>query len=96
MISIFIITLISIFITFKRLEKQYTFVDTAGVRRKSKIKDAVEKFSIIKTLQAIHQAHVVIVMLDAQQGVTDQDIYGIRVAGSYCCGHFGIYGKIRI
>lgn len=52
---------------------KYELIDTAGVRRRSRVSDAVEKFSIIKALQAIDRAHVVVLMLDAREGVTDQD-----------------------
>jgi GTP-binding protein len=51
----------------------YELIDTAGVRRRSRISDVVEKFSTIKALQAIDRAHVVILMLDASEGLTDQD-----------------------
>ena len=63
----------SISIPFERDGQQYTLIDTAGVRRKGKIKEAIEKFSVVKTLQALEDAHVVVVVLDAQQGITDQD-----------------------
>lgn len=53
--------------------QKYLLVDTAGVRRRSKISDAVERFSTIKALQAIEGAHVVVLMLDAREGLTDQD-----------------------
>ena len=53
--------------------QKYLLVDTAGVRRRSKIADAVERFSTIKALQAIDRAHVVVLMLDASEGLTDQD-----------------------
>jgi GTP-binding protein len=59
-----------------RLERdgqQYLLIDTAGVRRRSRISDAVERFSTIKALQAIERAHVVVLMLDAHEGLTDQD-----------------------
>jgi len=52
---------------------KYELIDTAGVRRRSRVTDMVEKFSIIKALQAIDRAHVVILMLDASEGITDQD-----------------------
>ncbi len=52
---------------------KYTLIDTAGVRRRARVEDAVEKFSVIKTLQAIDAAHVAVVMLDAGENVTDQD-----------------------
>ena len=63
----------SIFIPFDSDGKHYTLIDTAGVRRRSRISEAVEKFSVIKTLQAIEQANVVLLVLDAQQGVSEQD-----------------------
>lgn len=53
--------------------RRYTLIDTAGVRRRGRIDDMVEKFSVIKTLQAIEVANVVIVLLDAGEGVSDQD-----------------------
>ncbi|MEJ8568370.1 ribosome biogenesis GTPase Der [Elongatibacter sediminis] len=52
---------------------EYLLIDTAGVRRRSRVTEAVEKFSTIKALQAIEQAHVVALMLDASEGLTDQD-----------------------
>ncbi len=64
----------SIFIPFEHDNKQYTLIDTAGVRRRKKVKEAVEKFSVIKTLQAIDQANVVIQLIDAKEGITDQDL----------------------
>ncbi len=63
----------SIFIPFERNDRHYTLIDTAGVRRRARIKEAIEKFSIIKTLQAMEQANVVLMVLDAQQGVGEQD-----------------------
>jgi len=52
---------------------KYELIDTAGVRRRSRVTDVVEKFSVIKALQAIDRAHVVLLMLDAREGITDQD-----------------------
>ena len=63
----------SIFIPFERNDRRYTLIDTAGVRRRARITEAIEKFSIIKTLQAIEQANVVLMVLDARQGVGEQD-----------------------
>jgi GTP-binding protein len=63
----------SVYIPFERDGRQYTLIDTAGVRRRSRIEQAIEKFSIVKTLQAIDRAHVVIYLIDASEGVTDQD-----------------------
>jgi len=53
--------------------QDYVLIDTAGVRRRGKVDEVVEKFSVIKTLQAIERAHVVVVLIDAAEGVTDQD-----------------------
>lgn len=63
----------SIHVDTERDGKKYRLIDTAGIRRKSKVDEAVEKFSIIKTLRAIEEAQMVILMLDASEGVTDQD-----------------------
>jgi len=52
---------------------KYELIDTAGVRRRSRVSDMIEKFSVIKALQAIDRAHVIILMLDASEGITDQD-----------------------
>lgn len=53
--------------------KAYTLIDTAGIRRRARVSDAIEKFSIVKALQAIDEADAVIVLLDAREGVTEQD-----------------------
>jgi len=63
----------SVFIPFERDGKRYTLIDTAGVRRRSRIDDMVEKFSIIKTLQAIDRSNVVLLVLDAHQEISEQD-----------------------
>ncbi|WP_368563877.1 ribosome biogenesis GTPase Der [Pseudoxanthomonas sp. UTMC 1351] len=63
----------SIAVDMERDGRQYRLVDTAGLRRKSKVDEAVEKFSIVKTLQAIEQCQVAVLLLDATEGVTDQD-----------------------
>lgn len=65
----------SLYIPYEREEKNYTLIDTAGVRRRKNIKEAVEKFSIIKTLQAVRDAHVVVLVIDAREGVTEQDMH---------------------
>ncbi|MFC6671670.1 ribosome biogenesis GTPase Der [Marinobacterium aestuariivivens] len=65
----------SIYIPYEREGQAYTLIDTAGVRRRKNITEAVEKFSIIKTLQAIEDANVVVCVIDARQGVTDQDLH---------------------
>jgi GTP-binding protein len=64
----------SIYIPFERAGQSYTIIDTAGVRRRKNIDEAVEKFSVVKTLQAIEDAHVVIYMIDGQDALTDQDL----------------------
>ncbi|MDN4503600.1 ribosome biogenesis GTPase Der [Alteromonadaceae bacterium BrNp21-10] len=64
----------SIFIPMMRNEREYVLIDTAGVRRRKNISGAVEKFSIIKTLQAIEEANVVLLIIDAREGITDQDL----------------------
>jgi GTP-binding protein len=55
--------------------KRYTLVDTAGIRRRGKVFEAVEKFSVVKTLQAIERAHVVILVVDAEADIADQDAH---------------------
>ena len=65
----------SVYVPYERQGKQYTLIDTAGVRRRKNVSEAVEKFSIIKTLQAIDDAHVVILVIDARQGLVDQDLH---------------------
>ncbi|HET7611969.1 MAG TPA: ribosome biogenesis GTPase Der [Rhodanobacteraceae bacterium] len=64
----------SIHVPLERDGKQYTLIDTAGVRRRARVEVAIEKFSVIKTLQSIAAAEVAVVMLDAGEGVTDQDL----------------------
>ena len=63
----------SIFIPFERDGQDYTLIDTAGVRRRARVREAVEKFSVIKTLQAIDAANVVVLVLDAHQEISEQD-----------------------
>lgn len=63
----------SIFVPFERDGRAYMLIDTAGVRRRARVEDKIEKFSIIKTLQAIDRARVVITLLDAREGITEQD-----------------------
>ncbi|RBP28541.1 GTP-binding protein [Marinobacter pelagius] len=65
----------SVYIPYERQGKQYTLIDTAGVRRRKNVREVVEKFSIIKTLQAIDDAHVVILVIDAREGLVDQDLH---------------------
>ena len=65
----------SIFIPFEKNDQEYTLIDTAGVRRRGKVTETVEKFSVIKTLQAIESSQVCVFLLDASEGVTDQDLH---------------------
>jgi GTP-binding protein len=64
----------SIYIPYERHGKKYTLIDTAGVRRRGRVDAGVEKFSVIKTLQAIKDAHVAILVLDARESIVDQDL----------------------
>jgi GTPase len=65
----------SIEIPFERDGKHYTLIDTAGIRRRGKVFEAIEKFSVVKTLQSISEANVVILLLDAQQDISEQDAH---------------------
>ncbi|MFL6661809.1 MAG: ribosome biogenesis GTPase Der [Rhizobacter sp.] len=65
----------AISVPFERGGQRFELIDTAGLRRKGKVFQAIEKFSVVKTLQAIADAHVVLLLLDATQGVTDQDAH---------------------
>ncbi|HUH93528.1 MAG TPA: ribosome biogenesis GTPase Der [Casimicrobiaceae bacterium] len=65
----------ALYLDFDRGGRAYTLIDTAGVRRRGKVFETVEKFSVIKTLQAIEDAHVVVLMLDAEQGIGEQDAH---------------------
>lgn len=64
----------SIFVPMKRDDREYILIDTAGVRKRKKISETVEKFSIVKTLQAIEESNVVLLVIDAREGITDQDL----------------------
>jgi GTPase len=65
----------AITVPFERQGQKFELIDTAGLRRKGKVFEAIEKFSVVKTLQAIAEANVVLLLLDATQGVTDQDAH---------------------
>jgi len=65
----------SVFIPFERDGKHYTFIDTAGIRRKRAVHEVIEKFSIIKSMQAIERSNVVIMMIDARTEIADQDLH---------------------
>lgn len=64
----------SIFVPFDRNGKEYTLIDTAGVRRRKNIKESIEKFSIVKAIEAMEDSHVVILLIDGSEGLTDQDL----------------------
>ena len=64
----------TIAVPFERHGKPYTLIDTAGVRRRGKVRAAIEKFSVIKALEAIEKSQVVILVIDAREGLTDQDL----------------------
>ena len=65
----------AIAVPFERDGRRYTLIDTAGLRRKGRVFEAVEKFSVIKTLQAVEEANVVVLMVDASQEISDQDAH---------------------
>jgi GTP-binding protein len=65
----------ALYLDFDRGGRAYTLIDTAGVRRRGKVTETVEKFSVIKTLQAIEDANVVVLLLDAEQGISEQDAH---------------------
>lgn len=65
----------SIEIPFERDGRHYTLIDTAGIRRRGKVFEAIEKFSVVKTLQSISEANVVLLLLDAQQDISEQDAH---------------------
>ncbi len=65
----------SIYIEFTRGEQRYTLIDTAGMRKRGKVDETVEKFSVIKTLKAVEDANVVVLVLDARQDISEQDAH---------------------
>ena len=81
----------AIYVPFERNGQKFELIDTAGLRRKGKVFEAIEKFSVVKTLQAIDDANVVLLLLDATQGVTDQDahIAGYILESGPCRGAGG-------
>ena len=64
----------SIYIPFTRRDKDYTVIDTAGIRRRRNVSETIEKFSVIKTLKAINEAHVVVILFNAQEEILNQDL----------------------
>ncbi len=65
----------SIYIPFERRGVHYTLIDTAGIRKRGKTTELVEKFSVVKSLQAIQDSHVVVLLLDAKEGIVEQDLH---------------------
>ena len=65
----------SIYIDFERNDKRYTIIDTAGLRKRGKVFEAIEKFSVIKALQAVEDANVVVLVLDAHEEISEQDAH---------------------
>ena len=65
----------SVYIPYERFGQDYTLIDTAGVRRRGKVSESIEKFSVIKTLQAIEDANVVVLVMDAREGIVEQDLH---------------------
>lgn len=70
----------SVVIPYERAGRRYVLIDTAGVRRRKNVRDVVEKFSIIKSLQAIQDCNVALLLVDAQEGVVDQDLHMLGAA----------------
>lgn len=70
----------SVAVPFERRGQHYTLIDTAGVRRRGKVKQTVEKFSVVKALQTIESVDVVISVMDAREGITDQDLHILQYA----------------
>jgi GTP-binding protein len=65
----------SVYIPFERRGRYYTLIDTAGIRKKGKTTEAIEKFSVVKSLQAIKDANVVVLLVDAREGIVEQDLH---------------------
>lgn len=70
----------SVYIPFERRGKAYTLIDTAGIRKRGKTRETVEKFSVVKSLQAIGDADVVVLLMDAREGIVEQDLHLIAYA----------------
>ncbi len=66
---------------FERMGRQYTFIDTAGIRRRARVDETAEKFSVVDAIKAMNAAHIALVVIDAQEGMTEQDaaILGLAV-----------------
>ena len=78
----------SVYIDFERNGRAYTLIDTAGIRRRKNVRETVEKFSIVKTLKAIDDANVVLLLIDAGEGLVDQDLHLL--------GHCAAAGRARV
>lgn len=65
----------SVYIPFERRGRKYTLIDTAGIRKRGKTKETVEKFSVVKSLQAMQDANVVVLIIDAHTGIVEQDLH---------------------
>ncbi|MFB0988060.1 MAG: ribosome biogenesis GTPase Der [Gammaproteobacteria bacterium] len=65
----------SIYIPYERRGRRYTLIDTAGIKKRGQTKQTVEKFSVVKSLQAIQDAHVVVLIIDARTGIVEQDLH---------------------
>jgi GTP-binding protein len=76
----------AIAIPFERDGERYVLIDTAGVRRKGRVEGVAEKFSVVKSLQAMDEAHVVILVMDGSEGLVDQDLQLLRLAAESGCG----------
>lgn len=76
----------AIAIPFQKSDREYLLIDTAGVRRKGRVEGTAEKFSVVKSLQAIDEAHVVILVMDAREGVVDQDLHLLSYAADAGAG----------
>lgn len=72
-------------------DREYIFIDTAGLRRKGKIKEEIERYSVIRTVTAVERADVVVVVIDATEGVTEPrmqrspDLHRARQGCYHCC-----------
>lgn len=70
----------SVAVPFERRDKHYVLIDTAGIRRRARITDVVEKYSVIKTLKAVEMAQIIVMVIDAHDAVTDQDLNLLGIA----------------
>ena len=73
-------------IPYERRGERFLLIDTAGVRRKGRVEGVIEKFSVVKALDAMERAHVVVLMLDGEEGVVDQDLHVLKLAADAGAG----------